>query len=85
MMLLGLLSASGCMTIPFWGDRGDDSVKVVASPAAVEAPVEEWVEVFAEELPEEDPVLLVEPVEELKPVRFDEPIQIQAPDTSQTP
>ncbi len=85
MMLLGLLSASGCMTIPFWGDRGDDSVKVVASPAAVEAPVEEWVEVVVEELPEEDPVLLVEPVEELKPVRFDEPIQIQAPDTSQTP
>ena len=85
MILLGLLSASGCMTIPFWGDRGDDSVEVVASPAAVEAPVEEWVEVVAEELPEEDPVVLVEPVEELKPVRFDEPIQIQAPDTSRTP
>jgi len=81
-LLLGLLSITGCSTIIFWDVEPDDTRPVASLP---EEKAEEIVVEVAQHLPVPEVAVVEEPVEELKPVRFDQPIQIQAPDTSRTP
>jgi hypothetical protein len=84
-VVLGLMSIIGCSTFAFWDGESDDARPVASAPAALEERTEEIVEESTQDLSVPEVVVVEELVEELKPVFFDQPIQIQAPDTSRTP